>query len=133
MDALVMMPSIEPRGTIGRYLSENIVTKPTLIQVFGANATQTATDLVIKKADLVAIGLTPSATNSAESLLMAIALNSKTTLSTTNRTSNPDQSLAIEEGYAQIANRGTNQYYQSSFNLTAQKINNTPAIDPDDY
>jgi hypothetical protein len=109
------------------------VTKPTLIQVFGANATQNATEIVIKKADLVAVGLTPGASNTAESLLMAIALNAKVTLSTNNRNTNPDQSLAIEDGYAQIANRGTTQYYQSSFTLTAQKVNTTAAIDPDDY
>ncbi|WP_309740078.1 hypothetical protein [Chamaesiphon sp. OTE_20_metabat_361] len=107
--------------------------KPTLIQVFGANATQTATDIVIKKADLVAVGLTASANNTAESLLMAIALKAQVTLSETNRNTNPDQSVAIEDSFAQIANRGTSQYYQSSFNLTAQKLNTTAAIDPDDY
>jgi hypothetical protein len=128
-----MMPTIQARGTIGKYLTKKIVTKPTLIEVFGANATQTATDIIIKKADLVAVGLTPSANNTAESLAMAILLKNKVNLSTTNRTSNPDQSVAIEEGYAQIANRGTIQYYQSSFTVTAQKVNTTAAIDPDDY
>ena len=107
--------------------------KPTLIQVFGANATQNATDIILKKADLVAVGLSPSPTNSAESLFVAIALNAKLNLSTANRNTNPDQSVAIEDGFAQIASRGTTQYYQSSFTLTAQKINTTAAIDPDDY
>jgi hypothetical protein len=107
--------------------------KPSLTEVFGASATQNATDIIIKKADLVAVGLTPGASNTAESLLMAIVLQAKTPLSAANRTANPDQSVAIEESYAQIANRGTSQYYQSSFTLTAQKLNNAPAIDPDDY
>jgi hypothetical protein len=109
------------------------VTKPTLIQVFGASATQTATDLTIKKADLVAVGLTPSATNTAESLLLAIALLAKTTLTPANRTSNLDQTIALEPSYDQIANRGTTQYYQSALTLTAQKLNNSTPLDPDDY
>ncbi|MDZ8108984.1 MAG: hypothetical protein RM338_25630 [Nostoc sp. DedQUE12a] len=46
----------------------------TLTELFGASATQTATELVIKKADLVAVGLTPSANNTAEQLLVAILL-----------------------------------------------------------
>lgn len=107
--------------------------KPTLTEVFGAGATQTSTTLTIDKADLVALGLTASGTNSAESLFLAIALKAKAVLTVANRTANPDQSLAIDAGYDQIANRGTTQYYQSSFNLTAQKINTTPTLDPDDY
>ncbi|MCF2146460.1 hypothetical protein IQ276_008350 [Desmonostoc muscorum LEGE 12446] len=46
----------------------------TLQDLFGVNAVQTATELVIKKADLVAVGLTPTATNHAEQLLVAIVL-----------------------------------------------------------
>lgn len=46
----------------------------TLQELFGVNAAQTATELVIKKADLVAIGLTPQGNNTAESLFVAILL-----------------------------------------------------------
>lgn len=46
----------------------------TLQQLFGENATQSATELVIKKADLVAIGLTPLSNNRAEQLVTAILL-----------------------------------------------------------
>lgn len=46
----------------------------TLQELFGVNATQTATELVIKKADLAAVGLTPTANNRAEQLVVAIVL-----------------------------------------------------------
>jgi hypothetical protein len=46
----------------------------TLTQLFGASATQSATELVIKKNDLVAVGLTPASSNRAEQLLVGILL-----------------------------------------------------------
>ncbi len=46
----------------------------TLQELFGVNAVQTATELIIKKADLVAIGLSPTANNRAEQLIVALIL-----------------------------------------------------------
>ncbi len=46
----------------------------TLQELFGVNAVQTATELVIKKTDLVEIGLTPQINNRAEQLAVAILL-----------------------------------------------------------
>jgi hypothetical protein len=46
----------------------------TLQQLFGERASQTATELVIKKADLVAVRLTPQSGNRAEQLVVAIIL-----------------------------------------------------------
>ncbi|MFK0729991.1 MAG: hypothetical protein ACFKPT_25105 [Gloeotrichia echinulata GP01] len=46
----------------------------TLQQFFGENASQTATTLTISKVDLTAVGLTPTAANTAESLLTALIL-----------------------------------------------------------
>ncbi|MDZ8085614.1 MAG: hypothetical protein RMY16_08460 [Nostoc sp. DedQUE12b] len=46
----------------------------TLIELFGVNAVQTADELIIKKSDLSAVGLTPTANNGAEQLLVAILL-----------------------------------------------------------
>lgn len=46
----------------------------TLQQLFGESANQTATELVIKKSDLVAVGLTPQTSNRAEQLVTAIIL-----------------------------------------------------------
>lgn len=46
----------------------------TLTQLFGNSASQTATELVIQKSDLAAVGLTPQANNHAEQLVVAILL-----------------------------------------------------------
>jgi hypothetical protein len=46
----------------------------TLAQLFGDSATQSATELIIKKADLVAVGLTATANNRAEQLIVALLL-----------------------------------------------------------
>lgn len=107
------------------------MTQPTLAAVFGANATQTATDLIIKKADLP--GLTPSATNTAESLFAGILLRAEVDLTTTAREADPDRNIAIEPGFDSIAYRGTTAYYQSQRQITLQKPNTSAAIDPDDY
>jgi hypothetical protein len=53
---------------------------PTLVQMFGTAATQTATLLTITKADLVnntAWTFTPSANNTAESLFVALMLKAR--------------------------------------------------------
>jgi hypothetical protein len=62
--------------------------EPLLTAVFGANATQTSTDLVIKKSDLTSVGLTADANNSAESLLVAINLKAQTALTESARDTN---------------------------------------------
>jgi hypothetical protein len=105
--------------------------EPTLIEVFGAGATQTATTVTILKADLP--GLTASAANTAESLLAGIVIKAGATLTVASRTANPDQSIAIEQGFDQIAYRGNTAYYQASRTVTLQKLNTSAAIDPDDY
>jgi hypothetical protein len=105
--------------------------EPTLIELFGAGATQSATAITILKADLP--GLTASPTNTAESLLAGIILKAGTALTTTARDANPDQSIAIEQGFDQVAYRGTNACYQSARTITLQKLNTLASIDPDDY
>jgi hypothetical protein len=55
----------------------------TLQELFGVNAVQTADELIIKKSDLSAVGLTATANNGAEQLLVAILL----------------QALSIFQGY----------------------------------
>jgi hypothetical protein len=104
---------------------------PTLVEIFGAGASQSATAITILKADLP--GLTASATNTGESLLAGIILKAAINLTPTNRDNNPDQSIAIETGFDQIAYRGTTAYYQAARNITLQKTNTSAIIDPDDY
>ncbi|MFK0735469.1 MAG: hypothetical protein ACFKPT_20360 [Gloeotrichia echinulata GP01] len=46
----------------------------TLQQIFGENSTQDIDTLTISKVDLLAVGLTPTASNTAESLIVALIL-----------------------------------------------------------
>jgi hypothetical protein len=107
------------------------MTKPTLTQVFGAGATQDATSVTFLKANLLT--LTPSATNSAESLLMAIVLTAQQNLTTTARDGDADRKVAVEDGFEQSTYRGTTRYNQIQLSVTAQKLSPASAIDADDY
>lgn len=107
--------------------------EPTLIQVFGSGATQSATTLSINKADLTAVGLTAIIDNSAESLLVAIMLLAKNHLTTTNFGTNLDQSTTIEEGFETLTTRGTSSVRQKQLNFNLYKVEPTVTIDPDDY
>lgn len=107
--------------------------EPTLVQIFGANATQTDSELIIKKAALQTVGLTPSATNTAESLLVAILLVAKSNLTATNQESNPEQSITIEDSFESLVNRNNQSYRQKTISISLEKLDNSSGIDPDDY
>ena len=109
--------------------------EPTLQEIFGAGATQSATTITIFKADLPT--LTASATNRGEQMFMAIILRGKQNLTTTARDADLDRSIAIEPSFDQITSRTvgtiTNNYYQTGLSITAQKLNTNSVIDADDY
>lgn len=109
--------------------------EPTLAQVFGANASQTSTDLVIKKSDLAAVGLTASANNTAESLFLAINLNAKEGLTEDNRDTNIDQSVALTDGFSpSITTRNNAIYLRNTISVEVDKpLAGADVIDPDDY
>lgn len=110
--------------------------EPTLQQVFGANATQDATKITIQKADLAGVGLTASANNSAESLLVAILLNAKTTLTPANYETNIDQSITIETpGFnaQSLVTRNNTQYRQYTQTVNLYKVDSSAALNPDDF
>lgn len=107
----------------------------TLTEVFGANASQTATDLVIKKSDLTSAGLTASETNTAESLLLAIALKAQATLTEAARETNIDQSVALTDGFSPtITTRNNAIYLRNTISIEVDKeLTGADVIDPDDY
>jgi hypothetical protein len=111
------------------------MSEPSIQDVFGAGATQTATTLTILKSDLPT--LTASATNRGEQMFMAIVLRGQQNLTTTARDADLDRSISIEPSFDQVISRTvgvtTNNYYQSGLTITAQKINTNSAIDADDY
>jgi hypothetical protein len=121
--------------------------QPTLIQVFGANATQTSTDLIIKKADLVDVGLTTSATNEAEKLLVAViklaaiflSQNKRDGSTTPTVTANPEQNIAIVlDSIPQFPSRddGTGNfivYERKTYSVQMDRLYIDTEIDPDNY
>jgi len=107
--------------------------EPGLTDVFGANAVQDANTLTLTKADFVAVGLTPSANNSSESLLTAIIKRAETALTVTAQDSNPDQNISIEEGISSLPIRNNVSYRRNQRVINFDKIDNQSTLDPDDY
>ncbi|MBD2360044.1 hypothetical protein H6G36_02320 [Anabaena minutissima FACHB-250] len=112
--------------------------EPTLTAVFGANAVQDISTLTISKTDLVAVGLTAAANNSAEALLTAIVKLASGTLSEENRDSNIDQSVAVVQSTipsftSRINGTTTETYIRDTFSVELDKAYTATAIDPDDY
>lgn len=109
--------------------------KPSLAEVFGSNATQTATSFTISKNDLISVGLTATATNSAEALLAAIVLKAKSYLTEAAFEANIDQALYVGTGFKSTTVRGTNniQYVTDQLTMTLAKVDPQTPLDPDDY
>lgn len=107
--------------------------EPTLSEVFGAGATQTSTTITILKADL--LGLTASANNKAEGLLVGIILKAQAALTQTAFDADIDRSIYIASGFPTFAFRGTNndQYRVDQLTVNLSKIDTAVTIDPDDY
>lgn len=110
--------------------------EPTITQIFGSAATQTATSITIDKADLAGVGLTASASNKAESLLAAILLLAKNALTQAAFDSNIDQNITIIPGFNSIVQRDTGsgvfiEYRQFQYNIGFHKLDGA-TLDPDD-
>jgi hypothetical protein len=107
--------------------------EPTLQQVLGANATQTADEIVISKADLGTTGLIASANNKPESLLTAIVLKAMGTLTTANQDANPDQSITFEAGLSSFTRRNDVDYRRDQITMNLEKPDADAVINPNDY
>lgn len=105
--------------------------EPTLQQILGADATQDANTITIQKADLP--GLTASANNRAESLLVAMLLKAMSYLNQANFDANTDQSLLITQTFQSLTTRGTDTYRRTDLTVALHKVDNSGVIDPDDY
>jgi|GEM_PF-3049252 len=105
--------------------------EPALNVIFGARATQDSTTLTITKADLT--GLTPSATNTAESLLAAIVAFAQPTLSTANQAQNIDQSIVISDSNDNIVTRSGVAYRRKSKIIAFDRVDNGSTFNPNDY
>lgn len=108
--------------------------EPTLVQIFGVNATQTATTLTISKADLASAGLTALANNTGESLLIAVLLRAQQQLTQTNQDANVEQNVVISNGFLpSFVSRNNTTYRQDTLTVAMDKLAGSSTIDPDDY
>ncbi|NJS17171.1 MAG: hypothetical protein HC787_11020 [Nostocaceae cyanobacterium CSU_2_110] len=108
--------------------------EPTLVQVFGTNATQTATELVISKADLATVGLTASASNTAESLMVALLQLAKIELNATKQETNSDiQVTILDDATPTIIVRNNANYRQLSLTINLETPDTGSGVDPDNY
>jgi len=108
--------------------------EPTLDEVFGPGATQTADSITIPKARLVTKGLTASANNRAEALLAALLMAASDSLTETARaTDTVNRHLTIlYSGQDLIEVSGIN-YRRDAFSVLLYKQQPLTTIDPDDY
>jgi hypothetical protein len=108
--------------------------EPTLQEVFGANATQTATVITINKGDLANIGLTASATNRGESLLMAILMNASNSLTEVARSTDPvNRNVTVQYGGQDLVEQSGANYRRDVYSVLAYKSTPLQTVDPDDY
>ena len=108
--------------------------EPTLQQIFGTGATQTATTITIVKADLP--GLTPAADNRAEPVFVGILLRAKSFLTPANQEANSEQSITITDpdfNADSLVQRNNQTYRQKTQSVNLQKLDTSTEIDPDDY
>jgi hypothetical protein len=108
--------------------------EPTLQDIFGAGATQTATTITILKADLP---ITAAATNRGEQVLAGIVKKASTALSATNFSTNTDQSISIVPGFESLIYRTVNNvqttFLQTPLTVNFVKVQSSSGVTPDDY
>lgn len=108
--------------------------EPTLQEVFGAGATQSANGLTILKADLVSTGLTPVGSNKAEGLLVAILMKAALALTEAARLPDlPNRNVSCTyTGQDRVTQAGS-PYQRDAFVVLAYKSSALVTLDPDDY
>lgn len=107
--------------------------EPTLQEVFGAGALQTATTLTILKSDLT--GLTASATNRADALFAAILFKGQMSMTKALFDADTDKSIYIASGFSSFITRGTTNtsYRVDQITINLAKIDSGATLSPNDY
>ena len=108
--------------------------EPTLAEVFGAGASQTAQQIVIQKADLASVGLSSSPNNRAEQLLVAIMMKAALALTESARTTDiANRNVSVNYVGQDLVNQGGQPLRRDAFTLLAYKSTILTTVDPDDY
>lgn len=108
--------------------------EPTLTEIFGAGATQTATSITILKADLP---MTAAAVNKAEQIFAAIIKRNTTIMTQTVFDADPTRSISLVQGFDSLVYRtnGTTQETLLQVPITINFAQTQAAgnINPDNY
>lgn len=109
--------------------------EPTLQEVFGANATQSATDIVIKKADLASTGLVAAVDNKAEQLFVGMLLRSAATLTEASRQSDQsNRNVTVYYGGQDLTgNASTGTFRRDAYSVLLYKPRALDPVSPSDY
>jgi hypothetical protein len=106
----------------------------TIQELFGSGATQNSTSITIQKADLTS--LTPSVSNTAESILVALLVDIWLGILTLeNYNADIDHQIYISSAAAFFQNRGTPavRYLLDNFTFTFAEENPAVPLDPDNF
>ncbi|MEH2136849.1 hypothetical protein [Nostoc sp.] len=118
------------------------MSEPTIVQVFGSNATRLASGattstsgLFIPDSALMTAGLTTPSTASAEGHLVAVIKNAESYLTQTNFDANIDQSLIVSDGFSSFTTRGSDNtaYRQDQKTISLAKVDIGSTVNPGDY
>lgn len=108
--------------------------EPTLADVFGSGASQNANVLTIQKSDLAGVGLTASASNRAEALLVAIILRASQSLSETARTVDlVNRNVSVSYVGQDLVSQAGQSYRRDAWTVLGYKSTALIVVDPDDY
>ena len=104
------------------------------LNVWGDNAEQDASSLTLSKTDMQEVGLTPSATNTAESMVVAQTLVWANTFTEAAQEANPNQQITvIKSDFPQFIFRNNQNYRRETFTINLDIVDTAPPIDPNNY
>ena len=107
--------------------------EPTLEQVFGTGAIQDGSTLTIQKSALATVGLTASATNTAESLLAAMVKYAANALTAQNQLLNADQHVAVQAANSSVYQSPYGTRLRHNVLLSFDDPFSNPGVTPDNY
>lgn len=110
------------------------MTEPTLQDIFGAGATQTATAITILKSNLA---MAATATNRGDQIFAAVMKRAAENLTVTAFSADSDRSINISTGFDSVIYRAVNNvqtpFLQNQLTVNLLKLQTSAGITPDDY
>lgn len=110
------------------------MSEPLLTDVFGAGAVQDVSTVTVQKSALSAVGLTPGAANTAESILLSIIMIASNSLTESNRlTDSVLRNVSVSYSGQDLVEGSGSNFRRDAWTVLAYKDTPIVAVDPDDY